>query len=247
VLIVVIALPHIGMALTYESGAPERYLPALPAVFLGFGYAIGSADFGRWARILTAVLCCAHIPVNLASQFAATANAGFRNDASRVSALKSAREGSRAYVVSGFDGIFGLKYGAPFHPINRQPLPVVATITPLAPRVPFWRRDFACGALSVWDGGGEVWVTRRVFSERPARAWLWVEGDDRRWTWAAIYKFFQNLGVGEIRGGDDGFSLLENTMENRRFLLANITDGSQQSCTVSGAAALADPAGTRKR
>jgi hypothetical protein len=53
------------LALSYESSSPERYLPALPAVAIGFGYAIGSADFSRRLRIPMAVLFCLPIPANL--------------------------------------------------------------------------------------------------------------------------------------------------------------------------------------
>ena len=42
--IAVAALPHIGVGLTYESSGVERYVGFLPALFLGFGYAIGSAE-----------------------------------------------------------------------------------------------------------------------------------------------------------------------------------------------------------
>jgi hypothetical protein len=234
-LIVAIALPHIGMALTYESGSPERYLPALPVVFMGFGYAIGSADFGRWTRALIAALCCAHVPVNLVALSATSVNRGVGRDANRIATLTSLRPSSRLYVIAGSDGLFGLQYGAPFEPINRRPLPAIVTITPLGPRVPFWRMDFACGALSAWDRDGEVWVTRRVLSERPARAWLWVEGDDRRWSWAAIHGFFQDFDSGKSRGGDDGFFLLGNTPENRGILLMNIPDGNPQRCSAGGA------------
>lgn len=241
-LTVVVALPHVGMALTYESGSPERYMPALPVLFIGFGYAIGSADFGRWTRVLTAALCCAHVPVNLVALSATSVNRALGGDVSRIATLTSLRPSSRLYVIAGSDSLFGLEYGAPFEPINRRPLPPVATITPLGPRVPFWRRDFACGALSVWDGGGEVWVTRRVLSERPVRAWLWVEGDDRRWSWAAIHGFFRDFAAGESRGGDDGFFLLGNTAENRRLLLTDIPDGNQQRCSTGGAGVFEVPA-----
>jgi hypothetical protein len=241
-LIVAIALPHFGMALTYESGSPERYLPALPVVFMGFGYAIGSADFGRWTRVLIAALCCAHVPVNLVALSARSVNRGVGGDVHRIAALTSLRPSSRLYVIAGSDSLFELQYGAPFEPINRRPLPAIATITPLGSRVSFWRRDFACGALSVWDHGGEVWVTRRVLSERPVRAWLWVEGDDRRWSWAAIRGFFQDFDSGKSRGGDDGFFLLGDTAENRSILLRNVPDGNPQRCSAGGTGVLEVPA-----
>ncbi len=227
-------LPQIGMALMFESGSPERYLAGLPLIFVGFGYAIANASFGVRTRVVAAVLCCAHIPVNLAALSAPAVNASIEGDAGRVAALASLGPSNRLYVLNGFDGLFVLRSGHPFHPLNRKAFPEVTSIVPLGPRVPFWRSDFACTALSTWEQGGEVWITRRMLSTRPDRSWLWVEGDDRRLSWNALHGFFSAIERGPERGGPDGFFLVPQDAAARTTMLANVPGGDPRNCPPPG-------------
>jgi hypothetical protein len=229
-LIAVAALPHIGMALAFESGSPERYLPALPFVLMGFGFVIADTGFRLWVRIAAAALCCAHIPANLLALSATAADASTRADAGRIAPLVTLNPASRVFVIEGSDGVFVLRHNRLFHPINREPLPDIVSIVPLGPRVPSWRRDFGCNVFSAWDRGGEVWISERVLAERPLRNWLWVEGDDRRLGWSAIRAFFLGLNRGEERGGADGFFRIPNDSANRSVLLAGIRAGEPGGC-----------------
>lgn len=227
-------LPQIGMALRFESGSPERYLPGLPLLFVGFGYALANRDFGIRTRALAAALCCAHIPANLAALSAPAVNASIESDAGRVAAPASLRPASRLYVLNAFDGLFVLREGHPFHPLNRKALPEIASLVPLGPRVPFWRSDFACTVVSTWERGGDVWVTRRILADRPARSWLWVEGDDRRLTWNALHGFFSGVKKGPEKGGPDGFFLVPHDDATRGMMLANIPGGDPLRCPAPG-------------
>ena len=229
-LAVVAALPHIGMALAFESGSPERYLAALPLFFVGFGYAMANPAFRPRTRLAAAVLCCAHIPLNLAALAAPVVNAAVEKDAARISALSSLNPASRMYVINGLDGLFVFRQGYPFHPLNRWPLPEIVSVLPLGPRVPMWRGDFACGALAAWNGGGQVWISRRLVAERPLRQWLWVEGDDRRIHWADFRSFFSRLERGLGTGGADGFFLVPDDAAMRAALLAEVPGGDARNC-----------------
>jgi hypothetical protein len=123
-----------------------------------------------------------------------------------------------------------LSYLDPLNDLHRQSMPPVYMITPLGPRVPFWRRDFACSVLRIWDEGGEVWISKRTIADRPIRSWLWVDGDQPGLTWVDIRGFFRAFARGEERGGEDGFFRMTNTAETRTLLLETIPGGSPQGC-----------------
>jgi len=220
------ALPHIALALAFESGDPSRYLPALPAVAMAFGYAAGGAEIGWKARILIVVLFCLHIPANLMSGRAAGL-AGLEN-AQRIALLNSLPPGSRLYIVNLRDGLFGADLAA--HPAARRPLPEINVIVPSSLRSPFWRTDFSCSLLALWDHRREAWVSKRVLAGQPIRNWLWVEGDDRNVTWQALHRFFVSFGRAEDKGGEDGFFLISDTPAARRLLLATIPDATPRNC-----------------
>jgi hypothetical protein len=237
--IAVAALPHIGMAMAFESGSPERYVAALPAVSLGFGYAIGSAEFSGRIRILMAALFCAHVPANLVLT---DANHATREDANRIAAFAAWPPVSRVYVLNYQDELLGLRYSAPFDPVNRRPTAEVVLIAPaIRERAPLWRADFACSALAAWRNQGEVWVTKRVLSDRPVRHWWWVEGDHPPLTWEAMHRFFQGFDRGPDAGGEDGFFLIPSAAGNRRILLAGIPGSDPKNCWAPAAASLHAP------
>ena len=222
------ALPHLALALALESGDPARYLPALPAVAMAFGYAAGGAEIGRGARILATVLFCLHIPANLMSGQAAARQG--REAAQRIALLNSLPPRSRLYVVNLRDALFGAGYGAAFHSGSLRPLREVGVIVPSSLRSPLWRTDFSCSVLKLWDQRRETWISKRVLANRPTRAWMWVEGDDPHVTWQAVNRFFLPFGRAQDLAGDDGFFLLSDAPANRRILLDNIPDADPRNC-----------------
>jgi hypothetical protein len=230
------ALPHIALALAYESGDPARYLPALPAVAMAFGYAAGGADIGRRARILIAILFCLHIPANLMSGQAAARQG--RENAQRIALLNSLPPESRLYVVNLRDGLFGAGYAAAFHPAGLRPLREIVVIAPSSLRSPLWRTDFSCSVLTLWDKRREAWVSKRVLASQPVRSWLWVEGDDPHVTWQAIHRFFLPFDRAEDIDGEDGFFLISDTPGNRHLLLANTPDASPRNCSDTSSQAI---------
>jgi hypothetical protein len=233
------ALPHIGMAMVFESGDPGRYVGTLPAVCLGFGYAIGSAEFSGRMRILVAALFCAHVPLNL---LPADANQATLENANRIAAFAALQPVSRVYLLNFQDGLQALRYAAPFDPVNRRPTAEIVLIAPaITARAPFWRADFACSALAAWSNRGEVWVTKRVLSDRPVRSWWWVEGDHPPLTWEGMHRFFQGLDRGADAGGEDGFFLIPDAAGNRRILLAGIPGGDPKNCPAPATVSLQAP------
>jgi hypothetical protein len=81
-----------------------------------------------------------------------------------------------------------------------------------------WREAFAAHALAVWNRGGDVWITRRAWADRPNPSWGWTEGDDPRIAWSQIPAFMRELTIAESTAGSDGFAKLADTPQNRAFL-----------------------------
>ena len=94
-LIAVSAFPHLVLAMTYESSGVERYMPFMPAVFIGFGYLVGSPVYGRQLRILAAILCCLHVPANLATASVRNVNYLVHRDPERLGIMTSSGQNSR--------------------------------------------------------------------------------------------------------------------------------------------------------
>lgn len=228
--ITIAALPHLAVASLYESGSVERYVGILPAIYLGFGYAIGSAELGVTRQLIAALLCCLHIPFNVAAASERNVGNVVERDPARLAVLSSLPPHSRVFVINGLDPLMRLSYGEGTNPLHQLRLASVNSITPsLGPRVPFWRRDFACVVLLISNQGGEVWMTKRVLSPQPQRKWLWVEGDVPGLTWSAIQAYFRAFDSGIERGGPDGFFRVSPEDGQRQRLLADV-EASGQAC-----------------
>jgi hypothetical protein len=232
---------HLVMALTYESGSVERYLPFLPAVWLGFGWLLAQEDLGRDARIALAVLCSLHIPFNLAASV--NAKSGLADSIQRVIPLLRTPPHSRVWVIGYRDGIVRLEGAAPFEPINRDPrMPDIGIIQQSGLQLDRWRMEFSCQSLSTFNHGGEVWITNRVLATEPRRAWLWVEHDDPRQSWKDLHYFFQRFSGGRGSGGEDGFFQLADTPEVRLQLLADAKSSDGTTCPTFGPGSWRRPA-----
>ena len=135
------------------------------------------------------------------------------------------------FVINGRDSLFRLSYEDPLNPLHREPLTPVLVITPsMGPDVPYWRESFACSAFRTWNDQGQVWVTMRSLAAQPVRAWTWVEGDDSRMKWDDVHRFFASFDHSQLRGGSDGFFLLEKSPETLQILRSNIRGGTEQGC-----------------
>src|SRR5262249_28698309 len=81
------------------------------------------------------------------------------------------------------------------------------------------REGFAAQALSAWDKGGDVWISRRVLSTRPEREWNWVEGADKHVSWKDVNGFFSQIEVGNLVKSRDSFLMVLPSDENRAMLM----------------------------
>jgi hypothetical protein len=240
-LIAISALPHVVLAMSYESGSVERYMAFMPAVFIGFGYVLGSAAYSKPIRVLAALLCCIHIPANLATASVRNVDHLVHRDPDRLGAMTSLTPDSELFVINVRDDLFRLSFGDPLNPLHLHPLvPVRVLATSMGPEVPYWREIFSCYVFTAWNSQGEAWVTKRVLADQPVREWGWVEGDDSRMKWNDIHQFFMAFDHSHERGGRDGFFLIRNSPENVR-ILNNLRGGTEPNCAPKQTVAKAAP------
>jgi len=214
------AAPVILFAISFDGGAVERYLPLYPTMFLALTVSLSDArsiaflKYAAYAFIAALILtdATALAKPRLDSQQEATA--------ARISDIvKRLGRESRIITVTWQDELINFNRSYPFHPLNRAGnLRVGALVTPGTTEAAEWREGFAAEALAIWKRGGEVWVSKRVFSPRPRPEWNWTEGDEKRVSWPDFHAFFSQMEMDESAGGDDGFVLISQSSKNQEYL-----------------------------
>lgn len=205
----------------FEPGQAERYLPAYPFLVVALGWIL--RDFRRSHRItqiaIAGFLLC--IVCGNGYSFAATrVSREDRESLRRVAELRGRFTGAgMAVVVTNQDQIVDTLNRSAFESINRpRQFPLYDAVEPATSRILTWREEFAAHVFRVWEQGGEVWISKRAWSERPEPAWNWVEGDNDRIHWSAIPRFFSVLRTDGDEGGPDGFLRLAPDTGNRAVL-----------------------------
>jgi len=222
ILLLAAAGPVIFFAVVlFEPSSPERFLPVLPFLVLVTGWIM--RDFTvkfRVSQILIAAFLLA-VVVNNGYSFAAQRMAR-EDDVSwaRIAAVRHRVSGASIVVlVTNQDTIEGFFSRALFGEVDRpQPLTVYDVAEPGTVRMNQWREEFAAKVIGVWNSGGEVWISRRLWSATPKPEWNWVERDDPREVWEDFYRFFHPLETDQDLGGNDGFARLTHGEENLRYL-----------------------------
>ena len=218
-LLIINGLPIIGLAVFWQGGDIERYLGVYPVMFLSL-VACLSSDRSVWLlRYVLLVWIAALVLTDTIGMAKFTLNKQQEETAVRAAALQQVlNDKSRVFAVTFQDDFVNFNRSFPFHPVNRHSFNPYAIIAVGTTQAPVWRQDFLTKVEEAWDNGGDVWVSRRVFSQRPLADWNWVEGDDKSVAWADVYKFFSQLEFSQSVGGDDGFALLTPSDRNRAVL-----------------------------
>lgn len=200
----------LAFALAYEAGSAERYLPLYPILILAAAFLCRDFSWRRPACAALAALFVAMIGVNLPSFALATARQQFEGDIQRIeTAGQALRPASRVVLLSFRDGIHDFYHRFPFHPLAlKGQLPVYYLTDPMEGRADLWPERVAQAILRSWQNEGDVWVSRRLFADRPLPEWGWVEKDHPALIWREVADFFQGLHTGKQIGGPDGFILL---------------------------------------
>jgi len=209
-------LGNMALAVAFEGGSVERYFPLIPFFIITAAVCLSEAAPGP-ARAVMGIFFAVMILGNLSVFWANRVRAGQELAASRVEALLPLRAGSYVYAL-GDDIVGALRRDAPFEEINRSADFQIQGVYLAMMNTSYWKRAFADKVLSVWDAGGDVFVTTRVWADRPERNWDWVEGDDPYTIWKDFNGFFRTLGHGPAIGGQDGFFLLQHSAGNVSLL-----------------------------
>jgi hypothetical protein len=220
ILLLISAVPVLGVAIYWQGGDIERYLPLYPMVFMALTFILSDQ---RSKLILNGVavlffVCAA--ATNLHALSFQKQNERQEKIAARIADLiPNLKPSSRLFVVNYQDELYSFSRDFPFNPINAsKQLTVNSLLEVGAKDAPRWRQDFASAARTVWREGGDVWITRRLLEPRPLLDWNWVEGDDRRVSWADLYNFISKLEIADSAHGDDGFVQVLNSAQTRSVL-----------------------------
>jgi hypothetical protein len=219
-LLIVNAAPVIVFASSFDGGAVERYLPLYPAIFLALSVCLCGTYSIRVSRYVAYAFIAAVIVTDAAALARPVLHRRQEATAGRISeVVRRLKPESRIITVTWQDELVNFSRSYPFHPLNRGgSLRVGTLVTPGTTVAGEWREGFAGEALAIWKHGGEVWVSKRVFSPRPRPEWNWAEGDERRVSWPDFDAFFSQMEIGESAGGEDGFVLIPPTSGNREYL-----------------------------
>jgi hypothetical protein len=218
-LLIINGLPIIGLAVFWQGGDIERYLGLYPVIFLSLGASLSSDRSIRWLKYLLLFWIAALVLTDTLGMAKFTLNRQQEKTAVRAAALQPVLNNkSWVFAVTFQDDFVNFNRSFPFHPVNRHSFNPFAIVAVGTTQAPVWRQDFLTKVEEAWNSGGDVWVSKRVFSQRPLADWNWVEGDDKSVSWADIYNFFSQLEFAQSVGGDDGFALLTPSDRNRAVL-----------------------------
>lgn len=217
-LLLVNAVPVLVFALLWNGTPMERYLPLFPALFLALARVLDDGRVWMWLRVSAAGFVVAMILTNFGALSRSSLARQHEATAARVREVQPLLN-SQSLVLVGKDKLEDFIRDVPFNPVNYHNDLRIHSFLPLGfPQLTAWRQDVARRTLAAWQSGGSVFVSRRMFAERPRPEWEWVEGADARLSWKQIYEFFSQLETGQAFGGEDGFVLLARTPKNEQFL-----------------------------
>ncbi|HJZ69838.1 MAG TPA: hypothetical protein VKF81_17060 [Blastocatellia bacterium] len=230
VLFAATAVPVVGFAIFWQGGAIERYLLLYPVLFVALAYSLAS---DRSIRVLKYV-CLTFVATMAVSNLMVLAKpVQARREQAVIRRLKELqpllKRQSLVVTLNQTDEVWALQWTFPFNPINAsESLNTYHLIEPLTDQVLSWREDFASEVLSVWEDGGDAWISTRMLSERPLRDWNWIERADPNVSWKDINAFFSRIQTGNVVGGEDGFWLLLPSEQNRSLLKRIVQETSVQ-------------------
>jgi len=220
VLFLINVLPVIAFAIYWQGGDPERYLPLYPLFFIALAWCLNTDQGRRLFKYPLVLFVLAMIVTNSVMMARVRLNRQQELAAARISELSGMlKPNSWIFTANWQDDLVNFNRSFPLNPINRNSnLRIGALISPGEPEVARWAQEFSARAQSIWSNGGDVWISKRLLSERPRPEWNWVEGDDRRVSWSDLYRYASRLEVGQSVGGDDGFVLLVPSEKNRQLM-----------------------------
>ena len=219
-LFVVNAIPVLLFAMLWEGGAIERYLLLYPITFIALAYSLSSSRSIRLFNYAALAFVAVATVSNIAAMAKPVQEQRQQDVVARLERLQpQLKPESRIATVNQQDEVWAFSWTFPFNPLNRSGNLNTYHITEIGTsKMLQWREEFAAESIGVWEHGGDVWLSERVFSPRPQRDWNWVEGADQRVSWTDITSFFSQMEVGELVGSSDGFVKVLPSDKNRALL-----------------------------
>ena len=219
------AAPVLGFAVYWSGGDLERYLPLYPVFFLVLGLSFADRKAVTWARATAGIFVVSLVLTNATTLRSAVVRKSHAQSEKRVDELVPRLKQGSAVVVSHYlDDLMTFNRNFPFNSINRNSnLEIYPLIAAGTSDVPRWRGLFAHRALSTWQEGGDVWISRRLLHRTPEADWNWIEGDNSRVSWMDLNSLFCRLQYGEVVSGDDGFVLLLPSSSNEYLLSSYVS------------------------
>jgi hypothetical protein len=205
----------------FEPGSPERFLPAFPFLVLALAWILRDVVARRRVtQLFIGAFLVGVILTNGYSFAAPRVDAENSAELSRVADLRGRLNGAgMVMVATNQDDLEPTLNRLAFDKINRPtPLLIYDIVEPGNVRVQEWRQQFAARSLEIWRNGGDVWVSKRVWSARPAPSWNWAEGDDPHVSWKELPQFFATLRTDADSGGPDGFLRIAHNESNLALL-----------------------------
>lgn len=227
-LLCVNSLPVLVFALfIFEAGSLERYMPMLPGLLLAIAFSLSGERSLRPLKFVAVAFIAVLVVVNVNAMRADVLARQQEQVSVRIRDLQPLLKPHSLVVTTHLqDELVSFNYDFPFNEINRRGnLRVISLMEVSVDTVLTWRQDFARKALGVWEAGGDIWLSKRFFAERPRPEWNWVEGDDRRVSWRDIAPFFSVMEMGQAVGGEDGFVLLLPSPANKQILETVVQTG----------------------
>jgi hypothetical protein len=200
----------------FEPSSIERYLGLLPFLFV----AVVVACRGTWMRWATLAFAFLLVVNNVGAHWRPSALEDYDHAQARAQSVASRlTPNDLVFVVTQEDEIDSLSTGYVFHPLNRNAsLHTTPMVSIAIKNIIVWRENFGRLTKLVWDRNGNVWLSKRLFAERPKPEWRWAEGDDAHIKWTDMPSFFKQFDLGDSVGGEDGFVLFPKTDKNVQLI-----------------------------
>jgi hypothetical protein len=217
-LLTVAAAPTLAFAVAWQGGDKERYLPLYPFLFLALAVLLGDGRVPLPCKGIAvaflAVTAAANCPVMARGEL------DRREQEWSVQAealLPRLRPGSCLFLVYPWDEIGVLNRDYPCNPLGHR-LTTDSAIPLNVRRAAQWQAVMCRRMETIWDRGGDVWVTRRLLNPVPRPEWGWVEDPSSDLRWATLHRFFAELEAEELPAAGELFVRILPTEANRERL-----------------------------
>ena len=225
-LLVLTAGPLLLFAIKFDGGAVERYLPVYPVFFAALAWSLNSVRVPRALKILPVLFLVLTMVVNTSVMARVVLDKQNQRTRERLQAIVPQLQPNNSLVTTHLqDELYNFQASFPFEPLNRhRTYRVYSAVWINSDQAGRWRQEFADHALKTWSENGNVWVSTRLLSTKPAASWNWVEGDDPRVRWDDLHGFFAQLQTCGTATGGDGFVKLSQSEANIGFLKSQASE-----------------------